>query len=110
MRGSSNIGRYRERLINTWLENTMPCLLAGHFLYIMDIKRGCVYHFDCKYIDKINDILLIKNKEKMSFCPTFLCTKNEKISLLCMVSMSSQADKHEIRPFVLAVRFCQRNM
>lgn len=56
-------------------------------------KEGYVYHIKDEYFEKVNDDMLMQNKENGTYRPTFYCLKDEKTSLLWMVPLSSRVDK-----------------
>lgn len=56
-------------------------------------KEGYVYHIKDEYFEKVNDNMLMQNKENGTYRPTFYCLKDEKTSLLWMVPLSSRVDK-----------------
>lgn len=61
----------------------------------MIYQAGYVYHIKDEYFEKVNDSMLMQNKENGSYRPTFYCVKDEKTSLLWMVPLSSRVDKFE---------------
>ncbi len=56
-------------------------------------QEGYVYHIKDEYFEKVNDNMLMQNKENGTYRPTFYCLKDEKTSLLWMVPLSSRVDK-----------------
>lgn len=44
-------------------------------------KEGYVYHIKDEYFEKVNDNMLMQNKENGTYRPTFYCLKDEKTSL-----------------------------
>ena len=56
-------------------------------------KEGYVYHIRDEYFEKVNDSMLMQNKENGTYRPTFYCLKDENTSLLWMVPLSSRVDK-----------------
>jgi hypothetical protein len=52
-------------------------------------KEGYVYHIKDEYFEKVNDDMLMQNKENGTYRPTFYCLKDAKTSLLWMVPLSS---------------------
>ena len=62
----------------------------------MIIKEGYVYHIKDEYFDKVKDEKLMRNKERGSYRPTFLCIKDPRnIDLLWVIPMSSQLEKYQ---------------
>ena len=59
-------------------------------------KEGYVYHIKDEYFEKVNDNMLMQNKENGTYRPTFYCLKDEKTSLLWMVPLSSRVDKFRV--------------
>lgn len=41
-------------------------------------KEGYVYHIKEEYFEKVNDSMLMQNKENGTYRPTFYCLKDEK--------------------------------
>ena len=56
-------------------------------------KEGYVYHIKDEYFEKVNDDMLMQNKENGTYRPTFYCLKDKKTSLLWMVPLSSRVGK-----------------
>lgn len=56
-------------------------------------QEGYVYHIKDEYFEKVNDNMLMQNKENGTYRPTFYCLNDEKTSLLWMVPLSSRVDK-----------------
>lgn len=56
-------------------------------------QEGYVYHIKDEYFEKVNDNMLMQNKENGTYRPTFYCLKDEKTSLLWMVPLSTRVDK-----------------
>lgn len=56
-------------------------------------QEGYVYHIKDEYFEKVNDNMLMQNKENGTYHPTFYCLKDEKTSLLWMVPLSTRVDK-----------------
>lgn len=56
-------------------------------------KEGYVYHIKDEYFEKVNDDMLMQNKENDTYRPTFYCLKDDKTSLLWMVPLSSRINK-----------------
>ena len=56
-------------------------------------KEGYVYHIRDEYFEKVNDSMLMQNKENGTYRPTFYCLKDENTYLLWMVPLSSRVDK-----------------
>ena len=62
----------------------------------MIYQAGYVYHIKDEYFEKVNDPMLMQNKENGTYRPTFYCIKDEKTSLLWMVPLSSRIDKFQV--------------
>lgn len=54
----------------------------------MVYQEGYVYHIKDEYFIKANDPNLMQNKENGNYRPTFYCMRDEKTTLLWLVSLS----------------------
>lgn len=59
----------------------------------MIYQEGYVYHIKDEYFEKVQDSNLMQNKEGGTYRPTFYCLRDNKTSLLWMVSLSSRVEK-----------------
>lgn len=60
-----------------------------------EIKLGYVYHIKDDFFTKVNDSMLMKNKENGNYRPTYYCMKDEKSELLWVIPMSTKVDKYK---------------